>query len=101
VIDNLHEEVNTVKIKPYNEGIDDKGETDEALAEEYWKVHKSRNDSVIVNTFHGQTKQTLTCKTCDKSSRKFDYFYTLQMPLPLEEMRLIEIIFHGKKILWR
>ena len=97
VIDNLHEEVNSVKVKPYNEGIDDKGETDEKLAEEYWKVHKSRNDSIIVNTFHGQTKQTLTCKTCEKSSRKFDYFYTLQMPLPLEEMRLIEIIFHGSK----
>jgi hypothetical protein len=42
-----------------------------------WEGHKMRNDSVIVDTFQGQFKSTLTCPKCRDISIKFDPFMTV------------------------
>lgn len=41
-----------------------------------------RNESVIVDLFHGQYKSTLVCAVCSKVSVTFDPFMTLSLPIP-------------------
>lgn len=38
-----------MKCKPYIESKDDNGRPEEDVAEQYWKNHRARNDSVIVD----------------------------------------------------
>lgn len=49
LLDGLHEDLNKVKRKPYIEAKDSDGRPDDEVAEEKWKYHKARNDSVIVD----------------------------------------------------
>ena len=49
LLDGLHEDLNKVKQKPYIESKDSDGRPDDEVAEEMWKYHKARNDSVIVD----------------------------------------------------
>jgi len=51
LLDGLHEDLNKVKRKPYIEAKDSDGRPDDEVAEEKWKYHKARNDSVIVDVF--------------------------------------------------
>ena len=69
------------------------GKTDEQFAEESWQDHKKRNDSIIVDTFHGLLKSTLNCLVCGEISIKFDPFCYLSVPLPSKKERLVEVIF--------
>ena len=36
------------------------------MADELWRRHLSRNDSKIVEIFHGQIKSVIKCLKCDK-----------------------------------
>lgn len=38
-----------MKCKPYVEAKDGDGRPDEEVADEYWKNHRARNDSIIVD----------------------------------------------------
>ncbi|KAL0313132.1 UNVERIFIED_CONTAM: Ubiquitin carboxyl-terminal hydrolase 10 [Sesamum radiatum] len=49
LLDGLHEDLNRVKQKPYIETKDSDGRPDEEVADEFWRYHKARNDSVIVD----------------------------------------------------
>ncbi len=69
------------------------GKTDEQFAEESWQDHKKRNDSIIVDIFHGLLKSTLNCLVCNEISIKFDPFCYLSVPLPSKKERLVEIYF--------
>ncbi|ESR52440.1 hypothetical protein CICLE_v10024375mg [Citrus x clementina] len=51
LLDGLHEDLNRVKQKPYIEMKDSGGRPDEEVANECWKNHKARNDSLIVDVF--------------------------------------------------
>ncbi|CAO2819358.1 unnamed protein product [Amaranthus hypochondriacus] len=82
LLDGLHEDLNRVKQKPYIEMKDSDGRPDEEYAEECWKNHKARNDSIIVDTCQGQYKSTLVCPVCNKISITFDPFMYLSLPLP-------------------
>lgn len=48
-MDGLHEDLNRVRNKPYIEAKDADGRPDEEFADECWKNHMARNDSVIVH----------------------------------------------------
>lgn len=61
------------------------------VAKEAWENHRLRNDSVIVDTFHGLFKSTLVCPECAKVSVTFDPFCYLTLPLPLKKDRVMEI----------
>ncbi|KAL2803832.1 ubiquitin carboxyl-terminal hydrolase 4 isoform a, partial [Daubentonia madagascariensis] len=61
------------------------------VAKEAWKNHRLRNDSVIVDTFHGLFKSTLVCPECAKVSVTFDPFCYLTLPLPLKKDRVMEV----------
>jgi ubiquitin carboxyl-terminal hydrolase 4/11/15 len=49
LLDGLHEDLNRVKSKPYIAIKDAEGRPDEVVAEEYWRNHLARNDSIIVD----------------------------------------------------
>jgi len=93
LLDGLHEDLNRIKKKPYIEKKDDDGRPDEEVAKEAWAVYKKRNDSVIVDTFHGLIKSTLVCPECNKVSVTFDPICYLSLPLPIKKERQIEITF--------
>lgn len=61
------------------------------VAKEAWENHRLRNDSIIVDIFHGLFKSTLVCPKCSKVSVTFDPFCYLTLPLPLRRDRLMEV----------
>lgn len=91
LLDGLHEDLNRVKCKPYIEGKDVEGRPDEAVADEHWRNHLARNDSIIVDLFQGQYRSTLVCPFCKKLSVTFDPFMYLSLPLPSTTTRTITL----------
>lgn len=65
--------------------------TSQVVAEEAWENHIKRNDSIIVDIFHGLFKSTLVCPVCSKISVTFDPFCYLTLPLPMKKERTIEV----------
>uniref|UniRef100_A0A8C9A527 Ubiquitin carboxyl-terminal hydrolase n=1 Tax=Prolemur simus TaxID=1328070 RepID=A0A8C9A527_PROSS len=93
LLDGLHEDLNRVKKKEYVELCDAAGRPDQEVAQEAWQNHKRRNDSVIVDTFHGLFKSTLVCPDCGNVSVTFDPFCYLSVPLPVSHKRVLEVFF--------
>ncbi|XP_007425865.1 ubiquitin carboxyl-terminal hydrolase 4 [Python bivittatus] len=91
LLDGLHEDLNRVKKKPYLELKDANGRPDSVVAKESWENHQLRNDSIIVDIFHGLFKSTLVCPKCSKISVTFDPFCYLTLPLPLKKDRPMEV----------
>ncbi|XP_064012715.1 ubiquitin carboxyl-terminal hydrolase 4 isoform X2 [Pogoniulus pusillus] len=91
LLDGLHEDLNRVKKKPYLELKDANGRPDLEVAKEAWENHRLRNDSIIVDIFHGLFKSTLVCPKCSKVSVTFDPFCYLTLPLPLRRDRIMEV----------
>ena len=58
------------------------GKSDDIASEEAWVKHMIRNESIVVDLFHGQYKSTLVCSICSKVSITFDPFMTLSLPIP-------------------
>lgn len=101
LLDGLHEDLNRVKQKPYIEMKDSDGRPDEEYAEECWRNHKARNDSIIVDTCQGQYKSTLVCPVCNKISITFDPFMYLSLPLPsmINRMMTVTVLYgNGSKL---
>ncbi|XP_060562624.1 ubiquitin carboxyl-terminal hydrolase 32-like [Ruditapes philippinarum] len=92
LLDGLHEDLNRVHDKPYVELKDSDGRPDEIVAQEAWDNHLLRNQSVIVDLFHGQLKSQVRCKECGHTSVRFDPFNYLSLPLPMESCIHLEII---------
>ncbi|KAF6725350.1 Ubiquitin carboxyl-terminal hydrolase 15 [Oryzias melastigma] len=93
LLDGLHEDLNRVKNKEYIELRDADGRPDHEVAGEAWRNHLRRNDSVIVDKFHGLFKSTLVCPECRKVSVTFDPFCYLSVPLPVSKERVMEVFF--------
>ncbi|KAM8866954.1 ubiquitin carboxyl-terminal hydrolase 4 isoform 1-T1 [Synchiropus picturatus] len=91
LLDGLHEDLNRVKKKPYLVLRDAEGRPDEIVAKEAWTNHRLRNDSIIVDIFHGLFKSTLVCPECFKVSVTFDPFCYLTLPLPMKKDRTMEV----------
>lgn len=90
LVDALHEDLNRIQKKPYNENPDSDDKTvhdPEAiikLGEIYRSNHKARNDSVAMDLFSGFYKNTMECPVCDKVSITFDPYSLLTVQLPIE-----------------
>ncbi|XP_023587656.1 ubiquitin carboxyl-terminal hydrolase 11 isoform X1 [Trichechus manatus latirostris] len=93
LLDGLHEDLNRVKKKEYVELCDAAGRPDQEVAQEAWQNHKRRNNSVIVDTFHGLFKSTLVCPDCGNVSVTFDPFCYLSVPLPVSPKRVMEVFY--------
>ncbi|XP_039616783.1 ubiquitin carboxyl-terminal hydrolase 15-like isoform X1 [Polypterus senegalus] len=91
LLDGLHEDLNRIRKKPYIQLRDAEGRPDKVVAEEAWVNHIKRNDSIIVDIFHGLFKSTLVCPVCSKVSVTFDPFCYLTLPLPMKKERTLEV----------
>ena len=94
LLDGLHEDLNRIKKKPYIELKDSEDRPDEEVASEAWEIYKKRNDSVILDLFHGLLKSTVVCPECPKVSVTFDPFCHLSLPLPVKKERKIEVGYY-------
>lgn len=95
LLDGLHEDLNRVKCKPYTEVKDGENRSDEEVADEYWRNHLARNDSIVVDVCQGQYKSTLVCPVCKKVSVTFDPFMYLSLPLPSRMTRSMTVTVVG------
>lgn len=68
------------------------GQPDQELAKAFWDVYLKRNQSIIVDLFHGQLKSTLTPQ-CGHIRVNFDPFTFLSLPMPIDVKRAVEIFF--------
>nr|KAG5699286.1 hypothetical protein BaRGS_000488 [Batillaria attramentaria] len=66
---------------------------DVAAANASWESYKSRNNSVVVNTFQGQFKSTVVCSECDHVSVTYEPFMYLSLPIPHAMERQICVVF--------
>ena len=102
LLDGLHEDLNRIKQKPYDDIPDWNGGGDKEemqLGNTSWDLYKKRNDSVIVDLFQGQYRSGLVCPECKKVSQqlklresiayiamqvaiKFDPFMYLSLAIP-------------------
>lgn len=73
LLDGMHEDLNRIKRKPYFEKPTLGDINDELIAKTAdvcWQLHRKRNDSVIVDLFHGLYKSVLVCPDCDQVLKK-------------------------------
>ncbi|KAG5517949.1 hypothetical protein PMAC_000404 [Pneumocystis sp. 'macacae'] len=87
LLDGMHEDLNRIQKKPYFEKPALSDMNDALIAETAdicWQLHRKRNDSVIVDLFHGLYKSVLVCPSCDQVSITFDPFMDLTLPLPFK-----------------
>eukprot|EP00053_Salpingoeca_punica_P020044 m.206682 g.206682 ORF g.206682 m.206682 type:complete len:1530 (+) comp17779_c1_seq5:1110-5699(+) len=91
LLDGIHEDLNRVTSKPYVESKDSDGRPDAEVAAERWQDHLRRNQSIMVDLFHGQLKSQLRCLTCQHVSVTFDPFTFLTLPLPAEASSNVDI----------
>ena len=82
-LDQLHEDLNRAEGKKGEVlGVGGGGVQDEALAALAWQAHLRRNSSIIVDSFHGLLKSSLTCLRCHHTSITFEPFLFLSVPIP-------------------
>jgi ubiquitin carboxyl-terminal hydrolase 8 len=82
LLDGLHEDLNRVIVKSYVEEKDTTSIPDVQAAQISWTNHLKRNNSIIVDMFQGQFRNTMICLSCRKQSVTFQAFMYLSLPLP-------------------
>jgi len=83
ILDALHEDLNRVKNKPYEELPEKQAnENEDAASTRWWQNHIKRENSIIVDFFHGQYKSVITCPDCKRISTTYDPFMCLGLPIP-------------------
>ncbi len=84
--------MNKISVKPYKE-IEEKQENEDDIiaAERFWDLHLLRNDSIIVDLFHGQYRSTITCPQCHRVSITYDPYTTV--PLPIPKLKKVDVYF--------
>ncbi|BFZ19073.1 hypothetical protein BsWGS_22113 [Bradybaena similaris] len=92
LLDGLHEDLNRVHNKPYVELKDSDGRPDRVVAREAWENHLLRNQSIVVDLFHGILKSQVKCKECGHISVRFDPYSHLSLPLPMDSCIHLEVI---------
>ncbi|GFR71298.1 ubiquitin carboxyl-terminal hydrolase [Elysia marginata] len=92
LLDGLHEDLNRVHNKPYVELKDSDGRPDRVVAREAWENHLLRNQSIVVDLFHGILKSQVRCKECSHVSVRFDPYSHLSLPLPMDSCIHLEVI---------
>ena len=94
LLDNLHEDMNRVRAKPYVSLSDAGDRSDDDVAMEHWRNHLRRNQGLVVDLFQGQYKSTLVCSVCDYTARKFEPFWSVTLPIPERELRTMRVVVH-------
>eukprot|EP00397_Hematodinium_sp_SG-2012_P001859 GEMP01001864.1.p1 GENE.GEMP01001864.1~~GEMP01001864.1.p1 ORF type:complete len:819 (+),score=183.47 GEMP01001864.1:290-2746(+) len=92
MLDGLSEDLNLVKERPPPEKMSEEEEEkmymdleekhgEEFVAALHWKKYLTRNKSFLVDIFQGQLRSVLTCTECGYSSKTFDPYLYLSLPV--------------------
>eukprot|EP00002_Diphylleia_rotans_P024552 TRINITY_DN4856_c0_g2_i1.p1 TRINITY_DN4856_c0_g2~~TRINITY_DN4856_c0_g2_i1.p1 ORF type:complete len:886 (+),score=164.79 TRINITY_DN4856_c0_g2_i1:49-2706(+) len=92
LLDGLHEDLNRVSKKPYMQIEDDVHKPLDTVADETWSYHKKRNDSAIVDIFHGQLKLRIHCDTCGSTCYACDPLVCLPLSIPTHQRRSVDVV---------
>lgn len=89
VLDALHEDLNRIRTKPYI-SMDEQqpNETEKEASDRWWKNHTLRENSIIVDLFHGQYKSIISCPECKRQSLSYDSFMYLSLPIQSELIKI-------------
>ncbi|GAU93550.1 hypothetical protein RvY_05476 [Ramazzottius varieornatus] len=93
IVDCLHEDLNRVKKKPYFQEDENDKRDDETASREAWERYIARDNSVIVDLFHGQIRSTIQCPDCKKLSVTFDPVCYYSLPLPSTKTKKLSYIY--------
>ena len=82
-LNSLHEDLNRVSEKPYLQ-LDKhkKGESEYEESQRFWNYHILRENSIIVDLFHGQFKNIIKCLVCGNITRNYEPFINITLPIP-------------------
>ena len=98
LLDSLHEDLNRITNKPYLELEEQKlNENDYDASKRYWDYYKKREDSIIIDLFHGQFKSKIICSKCKKCSITYDPFIFFGVPIPHPNQQIIIKFFFKNK----
>ena len=81
----LHEEINREQIKTGNLFYEPpKGETESDItaSQRFWNLFRRKNNSIIIDLFYGQIKNTTRCLSCGNSVTSFEVFNILPIEIP-------------------
>lgn len=94
LLEKLHEDLNTVTKKPYVEKPEGDGSNDDALFEDSWNKHLLRENSLIQDAVGGMIKTTIKCLKCQRIRVNFDYYQSVQLPVPSTSSSLLPIVLY-------
>ena len=82
-LNSLHEDLNRVMEKPYIQlEKHKKGESEYEESQRFWNYHTQRENSIVVDLFHGQFKNIIKCLVCGNISRNYEPFINITLPIP-------------------
>jgi len=85
--------------KPYMERPEGDGTNDSAVAEDSWKKHLLRENSIITDLMGSQMHSELVCPDCSKVTVCFEYQQTLQVAITRQvAARIIKVIYIPSEI---
>ena len=82
-LNSLHEDLNRISQKPYIQlERHKKGESEYEESQRFWNYHTQRENSIVVDLFHGQFKNIIKCLVCGNISRNYEPFINITLPIP-------------------
>eukprot|EP00758_Cryptobia_borreli_P004833 Tbor_TRINITY_DN4602_c0_g1::TRINITY_DN4602_c0_g1_i1::g.14910::m.14910/K11833/USP2; ubiquitin carboxyl-terminal hydrolase 2 len=78
----LHEELNLVKRKVYQEMVDIPDESEDDAAKRWIKYLEGRDNSIVYDIFGGLMKTVTLCEICKYEALNFDPILDISMPIP-------------------
>ena len=104
LLEEISQELNTVKGTPKYKELNDKGKNKLELFKDYDKLYKDRENSIVVDTFYGQNINIFQCN-CGYESYSFDKF--LDIPLIFSDSSnvkkltdLLDINYEDSELEW-
>lgn len=93
MLDGIHEDLNRCRMKPQVETVTGDSTNDAQTALTAWKNHKLRNDSIIVDLFHGQLRSRCICPKCNCTTVVFDPYVALSLPIAPPNQKAAEVLY--------
>jgi hypothetical protein len=93
VLDFVHEDLNRILDKPIVDEVYGDGTNDPETAERFWSGYVSRNDSLVIDLFHGLYRSRLVCPNCGQVSVVFDPYRSVSLPLPIPAYTTPQFVF--------
>ena len=94
----FHEDLNRIHEKPYVMLENQKeNETDIQASERYYNYYLQRENSIIIDLFHGQFQNIILCQKCCIENKTYEPFSNVTLPIPEEHnFYIIKFFTHLK-----